>query len=104
MPVFKLINALPQSVPGSIEQHYGFNCEVRPDGIYIDLQDDATIANFKAGGRISAAPVAEKVKEPEVVVIVDDEPVAPEEDEKPQSMTDVIENGIRKPGRPKKAD
>ena len=98
MPVFKLINALPQSIPGSIEQHYGFNCEVRPDGIYIDLQDEDTIKNFKVGGRISA-PVAEKVKEPEVVV--EPAPVV-EEDDKPQSMTDVIENGIRKPGRPAK--
>ena len=98
MTEYKLNNAIAQSLPGNFEDHYGYKCEVRPDGIYIDLQDEDTIKNFKVGGRISA-PVAEKVKEPEVVV--EPAPVV-EEDDKPQSMTDVIENGIRKPGRPAK--
>ena len=67
MTEYKLNNAIAQSLPGNFEDHYGYKCEVRPDGIYIDLQDEDTIKNFKVGGRISA-PVAEKVKEPEVVV------------------------------------
>lgn len=98
MTEYKLNNAIAQSLPGNFEDHYGYKCQVRSDGIYITL-DDVTAANFAAAGRISGVVKFDKPKE---VVIVDDEPFAPEE--KPQSMKDVVENGVRKPGRPAKAD
>lgn len=83
---YKLINALPQSLPGNTEDHYGYKCEVRQDGIYIVL-DDISAANFAAAGRISPMPKEVKVapepeKVPEVI-----------ETEKPQTMKDVVENG-----------
>lgn len=96
MTEYKLNNAIAQSLPGNFEDHYGYKCEVRSDGIYIKL-DDLTAANFSAAGRISGVVKFDKPKE----VVVEPAPVV-EEDDKPQSMTDVIENGIRKPGRPAK--
>jgi len=99
MQEYKLVGALPNSVPGSFEDHYGYKCEVRADGIYLKL-DDVTAKNWAAAGRITKSVTFEVVPEP--VVIVDDEPTPPVEVEKPQSMTDVIENGVRKPGRPSK--
>lgn len=102
MQEYKLVGALPNSAPGSTEDHYGYKCEVRQDGIYIKL-DDITAKNWAAGGRITKSVSFEVTPEP---VIVEDEPTPPiaevQEAEKPQSMTDVIENGIRKPGRPAK--
>ena len=98
MQEYKLINALPNSLPGNFEDHYGYKCEVRKDGIYIQL-DDLTATNWAAAGRITRAVTFAVVPEP---VIVDDEPVEEVADEKPQTMTDVIENGYKKPGRPAK--
>lgn len=95
MTEYKLVNAIPQSLPGNFEDHYGYKCEVRKDGIYIKL-DDISAANFAAAGRISGVVKFEPPKE----VVVDDEPFEPEE--KPLSMKDVIENGSGKRGRPAK--
>ena len=99
MQEYKLVGALPNSAPGNTEDHYGIKCEVRQDGIYIKL-DDVTAKNWAAAGRITKSVTFEVTPEP--IVIVDDEPTPPVEDEKPQSMTDVVENGIRKLGRPAK--
>lgn len=98
MATYKLLNALPNSLPGSEEFHYGFKCQVKQDGIYIEL-DDLTAQNFHNAGRIAAIPkFKEEVKQPEKVASNFDEI-------KPQSMTDVIENGVQpKRGRPSKGE
>ena len=102
MPIFKMPHCLPQSAPGNIEYHFGYKCDVRADGIYIDLTDEATIANFKAVGRIGNPVVEVKVAEPEVVV---EQVVKVAEGDENQTMTDVIENGSgKRVGRPKKAE
>jgi hypothetical protein len=108
MAEYKLIAALPQSAPGNTEDHYGYKCEVRSDGIYVKL-DDVTAENFLNAGRIKG-PIERKVKvvgpvvEPEAAPVV--EPVeptvepeaAPTAEEKPQTMKEVIENGSGKRG------
>lgn len=95
MPIFKLLEALPQSAPGNFEYHYGHRCEVRNDGVYIDLTDEATIANFLAGRRITKhaeSPSPEPVKE-EVV------------EDKPLTATEVIEQDTKaRRGRPAKSE
>lgn len=101
MPIFKLLQALPQSAPGNKEYHYGYLCEVREDGVYIDLADEATISNFVLGRRItkhaeSPSPAATTAVEPVV-----------EEVELPKDTTaeDVIENGTgKRRGRPPKSE
>lgn len=77
MPIFKLLQALPQSAPGNKEYHYGYLCEVREDGVYIDLADEATISNFVLGRRItkhaeSPSPAATTAVEP---VVAEDKPL-----------------------------
>lgn len=87
MAEYKLIAVLPQSAPGSGEYHYGHKCEVRSDGIYAEL-DDVTAENFLVAKRIEG-PVKYTIKQAKVEV----ESVA---EDKPQTMTEVIENGSGK--------
>ena len=77
MSEYKLINALPQSAPGNIEQHFGHSCKIKSDGVYIEL-DELSAANFLVGGHISG-PVIKDVIE-----------------DKPQSLNDVVANGSGK--------
>lgn len=51
MAEYRLIDALPQSLPGNIEFHYGHKCEVRQDGIWVEL-DEVTAENFVVAKRI----------------------------------------------------
>lgn len=92
MAEYRLINALPQSLPGSTEFHYGYKCEVRQDGIWVEL-DELTAENFVIAQRISG-PV-QKASKP----APKQEPVV---EEKPQEVVEVIEPVSVKRG-PKKA-
>ena len=91
MPIFKLLQALPQSAPGNTEYHYGHRCEVRNDGVYIDLRDDATIANFIAGRRITKHSESPSPAKVEVDI------------NKPLTATEVMEQDTKaRRGRPSK--
>lgn len=108
MADYKLQNALPFSQVGCKETHFGRLCEIRADGIWVEL-DAIDAKNWIAANRVhgplredepkKVEKVVEAPKELEVVEVVQ-EPVA---EEKP-TMTDVIENGSgkRKAGRPAK--
>lgn len=103
MTEYKLVTAFPQVLPGNKEMHYGMLCDVRRDGVYVEL-DEITAANWYNGGRIHGplryAPPEVVVEAPKAVE-VPFEPVAVEE--KPRTMAEVIENGSgKRPGRPAK--
>lgn len=81
MAEYRLINALPQSLPGNTEFHYGYKCEVRQDGVWVEL-DEITAETFLVGGRISG-PV-QKASKP---------------DPKPEPVAEEIVESIEKPKR-----
>ena len=71
MAEYKLKHALPQSAPGNTEFHYGYKCEVRQDGIYVEL-DEISAENFVNSGRVDgpvkkSAPLKETPKQAPVV-------------------------------------
>lgn len=106
MAEYKLCNALAGVYVGQKEVHYGYTCEVREDGIWVSL-DSVTAKNWIAARRVHGplredpkpveAKKAEKAPEPAVEVPKEPEVVeAPVVEEKPQTMTQVIEEGSGK--------
>lgn len=107
MAEYFLYGALPQSAPGNTEYHFGHKATVKPDGVWIEL-DEISAKNFMAGGRIKGPIIpdgaktekkVEAAKAPEVVI-----EVAPVVEDKPQTMTEVVESGSgTRRGRPSKS-
>lgn len=125
MAEYKLAKALPGVHPGNTETHYGRVCQVRADGIYVDL-DHETARVWVGVGRVHGPlryerPEAPKIETPKSeeapnieVPKVEEVPKAPEvpferviveppKAEVPQTMTQVMEEGSGKRGRPVKA-
>ena len=67
MAVYRLVNALPQSVSGSEEFHYGYLCKVENNGVWIDLNEQ-NAKNFLLGGRIYGPIVPDEIEKEEVKV------------------------------------
>jgi hypothetical protein len=67
MPFVKLHNVTAHSPIGSLEQHYGYSCEVREDGLYADVPE-SLIETELASGRVRATSTEEtKVEETQEV-------------------------------------
>ena len=62
MAQYRLILALPQSLPGNTEMHYGRLCEIRNDGVWAELNEIEATA-FLRGRKIHGPIIPDEVKE-----------------------------------------